>query len=280
MFNSPQELKNQLDLAIETAHQAGQLLMEGFDKEKIISSKSSDIDWVTEYDQASEKLIVEKLQAGTPDFGILGEEGSQINTENGFKWIIDPLDGTTNYTHGFPMFCVSIALYHHATPLVAVVYDPLRKETFHAVKGGGAFLTTPHGTQALHVSQEEDLKHSLLATGFPYDRHSSPHNNTTELAAFLKKTHGIRRAGSAALDLAYVAAGRLDGFWEFKLYPWDMGASRLLVEEAGGLVTQPDGQPVVMQQQLSLAVSNGRIHQQMLDVLKLAYEERKNNGAA
>ena len=147
------------------------------------------------------------------------------------------------------------------------------------MKGSGAFLTTPNGTQALHVSKEEKLKHSLLATGFPYDRHTSPHNNMVELAAFLKETHGIRRAGSAALDLAYVAAGRLDGFWEFKLYPWDMGASRLLIEEAGGMVTQPDGQPVVMLEQLSLAVSNGRIHQQMLDVLKQAYEVRNNNGA-
>ena len=280
MIPSSQELKELMDLAIQIAHQAGELLLEGFDKEKTILSKSSEIDWVTEYDQASEKLIVERLQAETPDYGILGEEGSRIDTENGYRWIIDPLDGTTNYTHHFPMFCVSIALYHEDTPLVGVVYDPLRQETFHAAKGRGAFLTTPRGTHPIRVSKEDNLKHSLLATGFPYDRHTSPHNNTIELAAFLKETHGIRRAGSAALDLAYVAAGRLDGFWEFKLYPWDMGASRLLIEEAGGTVTQPDGQPVAIQEQLSLAVSNGRIHQQMLDVLKQAYADRIAAGAA
>ena len=279
MTNSQKELEKLLDLAIQIAHQAGELLLEGFDKEKTINAKSSEIDWVTEYDQASEKLIVERLQGETPEYGILGEEGSRIETDNGYRWIIDPLDGTTNYTHHFPMFCVSIALYHKDTPLVGVVYDPLRQETFHAAKGLGAYLATPGGTQPLRVSKEDNLKHSLLATGFPYDRHTSPHNNTIELAAFLKETHGIRRAGSAALDLAYVAAGRLDGFWEFKLYPWDMAASRLLIEEAGGLVTEPDGQPVNMEEQISLAVSNGRIHQQMLDVLKRAYQDRKAAGA-
>ncbi|HKJ28144.1 MAG TPA: inositol monophosphatase family protein [Anaerolineales bacterium] len=278
MEHTSQDLNPLLTLAIQTAHEAGEILMDGYEKEKHIDRKTSAVDWVTEYDKASEELIVKTLLAATPDYGILGEEGSDIQSENGYRWIIDPLDGTNNYAHRFPMFCVSIALYHGETPLVGVVYDPLHNETFHAVKGGGAYLTTPRGTQPLHVSTANDLNSSLLATGFPYDRITSPHNNLTEMSYFIDKVQGIRRAGSAALDMAYVAAGRLDGFWEFKVYTWDMAAGRLVVEEAGGTFTHTNGQPITLTRQLTLLASNGQIHDQMLDLLRKAYAEREAAG--
>ena len=275
---SPEKLSQHLELAQQTAREAGQLLLDGYDKEKHIDSKSSAVDWVTEYDKASEKLIVQKLQDAAPGYGILGEEGSDVESENGFRWIIDPLDGTNNYAHRFPMFCVSIALYHNETPLVGVVYDPLHQEMFYATKGGGAYLTTPNGTQPLHVSTADTLSSSLLATGFPYDRITSPHNNLTEMSKFIDKVQGIRRPGSAALDMCYVAAGRLDGYWEFKVYTWDMAAARLIVEEAGGTFTHTNGQPITLTRQLTLLASNGQIHQQMLALLNEAYTEREVKG--
>ena len=278
MTLSVQELLQQLDLAKETAYEAGALLVQGFEKEKNIDRKSSAVDWVTEYDQACEKMIVEKLLAANPEHGIMGEEGSRIEGSSPYKWYIDPLDGTNNYAHRFPIFSVSIALYHEETPLVGVVYDPLREEAFHSTRGGGAYLTSPKGERQLKVSDTTVLQQSLLATGFPYDRQTSRHNNTIEVAAFIRTAQGVRRPGSAALDMVYVAAGRLDGYWEYKLYAWDMAAARLIVEEAGGKFTQPDGQPVVMVEKLSLAVSNGHIHQQMLDVLKQAQAERDTIG--
>lgn len=271
---TPEQLEQYLALAVTCAREAGALLLEGFDKQKTIDHKSSAVDWVTEYDRASEKMIVERLTAAFPDHGLMGEEGSRREGKDGYAWYVDPLDGTTNYAHQFPMFAVSIALYKDAQPLVGVVYDPLRDELFTAKAGQGAFLTKANGTQQLHVSQAQVLATSLLATGFPYDSHTSSHNNATELSFFVRKAQGIRRAGSAALDMAYVAAGRLDGYWEFKLFAWDMAAARLIVEEAGGRFTQPDGQPVSMDMQQSACVSNTRIHDEMLAVLAEAAQQR------
>lgn len=264
------DLEKGLTTAVSVAREAGQLLLAGFSEQKTIERKSSAVDWVTQYDKAAEELIYTRLQAAYPQHGFIGEEGTNTQGEDGFVWYIDPLDGTNNFAHGFPIFCVSLALYQDETPLLAVVFDPTRDECFTAVSGQGACLTTGGKTRQLHVSTETALVSSLLATGFPYDRQSSELNNIRQTAAFLQVAQGIRRAGSAALDIAYVAAGRLDGYWEFKLYCWDMAAARLLVQEAGGNITLIDGSPVQMARQLSLIVSNGRIHDQMLATLKSA----------
>lgn len=268
------DLQPYLTLAVDCARAAGALLEQGYEKEKQVEHKSSAVDWVTEYDRASEELIVSRLTAAYPDHGIIGEEGSRRESQDGYAWYIDPLDGTSNYAHNFPVFSVSIALYQEGAPLVGVVFDPLRDELFTAVQAQGAFLTRAGKVQRLQVSQVADLAAGLIATGFPYDSHTSPHNNITELGAFLRRAQGIRRAGSAALDMAYVAAGRLDGYWEFKLRAWDMAAARLVVEEAGGVFTQPDGRPIEMQEILAVVANNGRIHAEMLEVLAQAATQR------
>ena len=256
-------------VAAETAREAGALIREAYARDdRTIENKSSAIDWVTQYDKASEALIVGRLRAAFPDFGIIGEEGTDEMGSQPYTWYIDPIDGTTNFAHGFPMFCVSIALYHDETALVAVVYDPLRDECFSATRGGGAHLTVGKVTRPLHVSSETRLVAALLATGYPYDVHTSPANNLVETGLFALAAQGLRRAGSAALDLAYVAAGRLDGYWEYKLSSWDVAASWLIVQEAGGVVTDFDGRPVAIRRMVDLLVSNGHLHEQMVEVLK------------
>lgn len=264
-------LEDGLATAVAIAREAGQLLLDGFSQQKNIERKSSAVDWVTQYDKAAEELIFSRLRAEYPNHGFIGEEGTDDEGTAGYTWYVDPLDGTNNFAHGFPIFCVSIALYEGEKPLLGVLFDPTRGELFTAVSHQGAFLTTANGHKTqLHVSSETELVSSLLATGFPYDRQTSDDNNVRQVAAFLRAAQGIRRPGSAALDMAYVAAGRLDGYWEFKLYCWDMAAARLIAEEAGGKVTFTDGAPVEMVRKMSLVVSNGRIHDQMLAVLKMA----------
>jgi myo-inositol-1(or 4)-monophosphatase len=263
-------LEDGLATAVSIAREAGQLLLDGFSQQKQIERKSSAVDWVTQYDKAAEELIFSRLRAEYPTHGFIGEEGTDTEGMDGFIWYVDPLDGTNNFAHGFPVFCVSIALYQNGEPLLSVVFDPTRGECFTAVLNQGAFLTSANGhKQQLHVSTETELVSSLLGTGFPYDRQTSAVNNVKETAAFLQVAQGIRRPGSAALDMAYVAAGRLDGYWEFKLYCWDIAAAYLLVTEAGGQVTFIDGSPFRMQKKLSLLVSNGRIHDQMLAILEM-----------
>lgn len=257
--------------AVAIAREAGQLLREGFGHGRAIAAKSSAIDLVTQYDGQAEALILGRLQAAFPTHRIVGEEGSRVGGDSAYVWYVDPLDGTTNFAHGFPMFAVSMALYENDTPLVGVVFDPIHEECFAAVAGHGATLTNGRGeTTRLQVSTTAALRESLLATGFPYDRHTTELNNIRQLEAFLKRAQGIRRPGAAALDLAYVAAGRLDGFWEFKLHIWDMAAGVLLVQEAGGRVSSiaeitpghPDGRPAII-------ASNPAIHQAMWDVVQL-----------
>jgi myo-inositol-1(or 4)-monophosphatase len=268
-------LKNALDIAVETAEAAGALLKEGLRGQKSIDRKSSAIDLVTEYDRAADALILERLQNHFPDHDFVAEESGNSNhsSDNGkipYTWYIDPLDGTNNFAHGLPVFCVSIALYEGTRPLIGVVYDPMRQECFSAVQGQGAFLTTAEGVYRLQVSPTDSLLGSLLATGFPYDRHTSELDNVAQMRAFLKRVQGVRRAGAAALDLAYVAAGRLDGYWEFKLRSWDLAAGVLLVEEAGGRVTGPDGRTLIVGDMLTLVASNGLIQEEMLAVLAAA----------
>jgi myo-inositol-1(or 4)-monophosphatase len=221
-----------------------------------------DKDLVTEVDKESERLIVEHLLSCFPDHDIVAEESLYPQTGSQYRWIIDPVDGTTNYAHGFPWFCSSIGLELDGEMVVGVIYNPVYDELFTAAKGGGAFL---NGVR-LSVSAHMPLKNTLLGTGFPYDCATDPANNFDNFIAFQKKARGIRRAGAAALDLACVAAGRLDGFWELKLKPWDVAAGVLLVREAGGVVTTFDGSGYNVFNNRIVA-SNGLIHDEMVAML-------------
>jgi len=248
-----------LDFAIETVREAGRLLRARFEHQHIVASKSSPIDLVTEADLASERLIVDRIRQRFPDHAILAEEGQGGGNRSPYVWLIDPLDGTTNYAHGFPVFSVNIALARGGEILLGVTYDPLRDELFTAQWGAGAFLNE----RRLRVSQTAHLSESLLATGFPYNRATNPQNNLGPFNAVMPLVRGIRRGGSAALDLAYVAAGRLDGYWEFWLNPWDWAAGVLLVTEAGGTVTDVAGQPWRLDSS-SMVATNGHLHQELL----------------
>jgi myo-inositol-1(or 4)-monophosphatase len=226
------------------ARETGELLR-GFYERGVAMEYKGDVDLVTEADRASEKLIGERLKAALPEHGIYGEEGTRDRMGSEYRWYVDPLDGTTNFAHGFPVFCVSMGLERRAPGLAenedgeivaGVIYDPLRDEMFSGWRGGGAWLNG----RRIAVSKVETLQESLIATGFPsHKRHSSP--NVHFYHEFTLRSHGVRRAGSAALDMAYVACGRIDGYWEFKLNPWDTSAGFLLVEEAGGTATHFDG---------------------------------------
>ncbi len=255
-----------LDLSIEAALAAGQLQRSRFDSTFSIDLKGAK-NLVTELDLASEALIVETLHGQFPDHGILAEEADYPAGDGLHTWIIDPLDGTTNYAHGYPWFCVSIALAVGGELVTGVIYNPMTDELFTAVTGVGAF----RNGRRISVSNRQPLAGSLLATGFPYDCATDPENNFAQFIRFQKAARGIRRAGAAALDLAYLAAGRLDGFWEVKLKPWDVAAGTLLVREAGGLVTAFDGSVYEVTNHRILA-SNGLIHDEM--IATLAVEER------
>lgn len=269
------QLNDIKETAITIAAEAGALLHDGYGTARQLATKSSDIDLVTEYDHAAEALITRRLRAAFPDHLVLGEEGTQdeaASAGNGSipTWLIDPLDGTGNFSHSFPVFAVSLGLWQGNEPLVGVVYDPLRDETFHAAHGHGAWLSTrEQPARRLQTSAATELLHSLLATGFPYDRHTSELDNLAQFAAFLKRARGLRRCGAAALDLAYVAAGRLDGYWEYKLSSWDVAAGVLLVQEAGGRVTAIDGGPFRLDARVNLIASNGKIHGAMEDVIAM-----------
>jgi myo-inositol-1(or 4)-monophosphatase len=247
------------------ARKAGALLR-GFYEKGVATEYKGDVDLVTEADRASEALIRERLAAAFPGHGIFGEEGTRDQMESEFRWYVDPLDGTTNFAHGFPAFCVVLGLERRKAGLAAdadgemvagVIYDPLRDEMFSGERGRGAWL---NGRQ-IRVSKNATLQESLIATGFPsHKRHRSP--NVHFYQEFTLRSHGVRRAGSAALDMAYVACGRLDGFWEFKLNPWDTSAGYLLVEEAGGTVTHLDGGRFTLDSREVLA-TNGLIAGEM-----------------
>ncbi len=250
------------NFAVGLAHEAGALLMEKFSQQIEIHYKG-DINLVTEADKMSEDLIIAAIRRTFPEQGILSEESPAINAGSPLRWIIDPLDGTTNYAHGYPVFCISIALEKEGMVILGVIYDPTRRDTFVAVRGEGAYLNG----KRLAVSRTQELTRSLLATGFPYDIRSSKDNNINFFNKMAMEAQAIRRAGAAALDIAYVACGRFDGFWELKLMPWDMAASCLLVEEAGGKITGLSGVPWNILSP-NVLVSNGRIHEQMITVFK------------
>lgn len=250
-----------LDTAIEAAMAAGQLQRYRFESTFSIDLKGAK-NLVTEIDLASEALIVGKIHERFPAHGILAEEGEYPAGDGRHTWIIDPLDGTTNYAHGYPWFCVSIALMLEGALTVGVIYNPMTDELFTAVTGMGAF----RNGRRISVSGRCPLSGALLATGFPYDCATDPENNFDQFIRFQKAARGIRRAGAAALDLAYLAAGRLDGFWEVKLKPWDVAAGTLLVREAGGRVTAFDGSLYEVSNHRILA-SNSLIHEEMITIL-------------
>ncbi len=251
-----------LNFAIETAREAGQLLLEKFGRVAI--SKKGDIDLVTEADLASEALIIERIKSYYPKHSILAEESGNaviIGGENTWKWIIDPLDGTTNYAHGYPCFAVTFALEHDGEIVVGVTFDPTRNELFAAERGRGASLNN----KPIRVSPTEKLSEALLVTGFPYD-FKQREDFARHLTQFLLNARGVRRDGSAAIDLAYVACGRFDGMWEEGLNAWDMAAGVLLIEEAGGQVSGYDGSKFSIYLPPML-VSNGLIHGEMQKIL-------------
>lgn len=253
-----------LNFAIETARDAGHLLLEKFDR-NIKVSKKGDINLVTEADIASEALIIERIRSYYPKHSILAEESGTTNVagdDNKWKWIIDPLDGTTNYAHGYPCFCVTIALEHNGEVVIGVTFDPTRNELFAAERNHGASLNN----KPMRVSRTEDLADALIVTGFPYDFKKRPHFER-HFTEFLLNSRGVRRDGSAAIDMAYVAGGRFDGFWEEGLNPWDMAAGVLLIEEAGGQISGYDGSKFGIYTP-PIVASNGLIHSQMLNVLR------------
>lgn len=226
-----------LNIAIRAARNAGNVIVRSMDKlDQIQIANKADNDYVSEVDQRAEQEIIRVIHKAYPDHAILAEESGNTSG-NDFQWIIDPLDGTTNYLHGFPQFAVSIALQHKNRLEQAVVYDPLRQELFTASRGSGAQLND----RRIRVSPRKDLEGALLGTGFPFRQKQNLDFFLATFKELFPRTAGIRRAGSAALDLAYVAAGRLDGFWEIGLNPWDMAAGALLIQEAGGLVSDLEG---------------------------------------
>jgi myo-inositol-1(or 4)-monophosphatase len=251
-------------LAEQLARAAGAVQRERYETVLDVRTKSASIDLVTEVDHACEELIVRALRRERPGDAILAEEGGGDDRPGAeWRWVIDPLDGTMNYAHGYPRFCVSIGVQRRGEPCVGVVYDPLLDELFAATRGEGA---TCNG-RPLRVSNERELGRALLATGFAYDVHRSFEDNLDHFADFVKRVRGLRRDGSAALDLCYVAAGRFDGFWELKLHPWDVAAGNLIVEEAGGRTSDLSGRPPKGDGRETVA-SNGHLHEAMLAVLK------------
>jgi myo-inositol-1(or 4)-monophosphatase len=260
------DYKDFLETAVAVVHEAGKIVCEGFPETAMphVAMKGA-VNPVTETDTAAEALIIDRLRAAFPDHRFFAEEGGgdDWRLPGSPIWLIDPLDGTNNFAHGYPYAGVSIALEIDGRPVVGAIYDPLRDETFVATEGGGA---TRNG-MPIHVSPVERLADAFLATGFPYDRRTAADNNTQRLDHFLRRSQGVRRAGAAVLDLSYVACGRLDGFWEKGLHPWDVAAASLIVQEAGGRVTDFDGSPNYLSGEFFLA-SNGLIHDEMLRVIR------------
>jgi len=245
---------------IEAALSAGKLIASRVGKIKRVSYKGK-INLVTDVDRSAEELIKRKLKANFSDYQILAEETPSKISGCGYRWIIDPLDGTTNFAHSFPFFCVSIALEHNRRPIMGVVYDPMRGELFWAQEKKGAHLNG----KRIKVSDTSRLSSSLLATGFAYEFEKSSSTNIGNFVKFLMVSQAIRRAGSAALDLCYVACGRFDGFWELDLHPWDTAAGSLIAQEAGGKLTALSGSKYSHYNK-EICASNGKIHKQMLKV--------------
>ncbi len=245
------------------ARLAGRILREGYGRRHQIDYKGV-IDLVTEVDRQSEALLLSEIRHRFPGHRVVAEESGGLDGADGDLWFVDPLDGTVNYAHGVPIFTVSIAYAHQGKVRLGVVYDPMRDECFAAERGRGAWLNG----EPIRVSPTDDLNRSLLVTGFPYDIRTNPQNNLDLFATFALRTHGVRRLGSAALDLCYVAAGRFDGYWEIRLNPWDVAAGGLIAEEAGAKVTNLGGEADYLSPPQSILAANPIIHAQILNVIQ------------
>ena len=250
-----------LEFTEATARQAGAILTAGYGNVRHIQHKGA-IDLVTEFDKRSEEVIISAIQREFPDHAILAEESGRSKTISEYQWIIDPLDGTTNFASGIPIFSVTISLCKNNSPVLGVTYDPLRDEMFSAESGFGATLNQ----HPIHVSAQAHLEHAVISTGFPYDLRTNPRNNLEQFVQFQLRTRTVRHLASAALDCAWTAVGRLDGYWEFAIQPWDISAGVLILREAGGRVTSANGSEYVLSSD-SILVSNGLLHEQMLRVL-------------
>jgi myo-inositol-1(or 4)-monophosphatase len=251
-----------LQFAEVVVRQAGAVLREGYGNVRHIQQKGA-IDLVTEFDVRSEEVIISAIQKEFPDHAVLAEESGLNTTISDHQWVIDPLDGTTNFAHGIPIFAVTIALLKNNSPIVGVVYDPLRDEMFSAESGQGAFLNN----NPIRVSTRADLGHAVLSTGFPYDLRTNPRNNLAQFVQFQLRTQAVRHLAAAALDCAWTAMGRLDGYWEFGTKPWDVGAGALIALEAGGKITSTEGEENFLLDE-TIVVSNRLLHEQILRVLR------------
>lgn len=253
-----------INIAIEAATAAGKFLRQNLGKARDIQQKSGqERNLVTEIDKRSEEIIIDIIKKHYPHHDILAEEsGTEQGKTSEYKWIIDPLDGTTNFTHGLPVFCVSIGIEHRGEIIAGAIFDPNNNEIFSAEKGRGAFLNG----KRIRVSQKNTLDSSLLVTGFPYNITENPDHAVEHFVNFLMNAQAVRRLGSAAIDLAYIACGRFDGFWEVALNPWDMAAGSLIVTEAGGAMTDFVGNKFSIYKKQMLA-SNGLIHREMLEII-------------
>lgn len=262
------ELRSMKDFAEALAREVGGIQKRCLGQSNRIEYKGA-VDLVTQVDHRCEEVIIGRIADRFPDHHIVAEESQHSQTGSAFQWYVDPLDGTTNYVHGYPCFSVSIGLAVEGEIVIGVVCDPLRDETFSGTKGGGAFLND----RRISVSKTQNLDQSLLATGFPYDIRESQENNIDCFTRFSLVSQGVRRDGSAALDLCYLAMGRFDGFWEMKLHPWDLAAGILMVMEAGGRVSDFEGEDFRLDSGEVLA-TNGLIHDQMVSVLIESQIER------
>ena len=262
-----------LDFLIRLAKHAGQLLMQGYLKEHEIHHKGR-IDLVTEMDKRSEDYLLGEIRTAFPQHAIVTEESGYIAGQADHCWFIDPLDGTSNYAHGVPIFSVTLAYAFKNHIALAVTYDPTRAQCFSAERGQGSYLNGTH----LHVSDKTELLDAMLVTGFPYETDGLDGNNLDHFTSFLQRAQAIRRLGSAALDIAYVAAGWLDGYWEIGIHPWDIAAGTLLVEEAGGLVTDLQGSRNYFKPPYTMIAANPALHEKMKSVI-LTDNEKQNDVA-
>ncbi len=271
MSGAPADPRALLEAAAELARAAGAVLRDGYGRAHVAERKGR-IDLVTEYDRRCERLLLAALAHRFPGHAVLAEESGTSGAGaggTGVRWLVDPLDGTTNFAHNYPFFCVSIAAEVEGKLAAGAVYDPMRDELFAARAGGGATLNGA----PLRVSDIERVEDALLVTGFPYDVREHPERSLPLFEAFLMRAQALRRDGSAALNLCYLAAGRFDGFWEAHLAPWDMAAGVLIVREAGGVVTDYEGGTFVLDRKEILA-SNGRLHEEMKAILAAARAAR------
>jgi myo-inositol-1(or 4)-monophosphatase len=253
-----------IDKIIQISKEAGEIVREGFGKNFSVEYKTNLSNLVTEIDKKSEATIINFIKKEFPSHAVLAEESGRDKAMSDYLWVIDPLDGTSNFAHGLPIFSVSIGVQKNGETICGAVYDVMRDEIYSAERGNGSFCNG----RKLSVSENDDLRKSMLVTGFPYDIDENPDFAIERFAAFLKKARAVRRLGSAAIDMCYVASGVFDGFWEVALHPWDMCAGQLIIEEAGGLVTNFAGEKIDIFSKQILA-TNGKVHKRMVEILDL-----------